>query len=369
MLFGYPIEITNENWLHESIVAAVVRIHEIIENGKKIPAWPAILPEVYRDKLKSRIGLKSRFSANAKVIRKLNPAERKQMLDALVAQNKISELLNRQCDCESVTDLPKAAREPALSLFTFAFDLLTDYEVRQRQYAALCKSIPARVCPFCGCEGLDAPGAPQEDLDHYIPRSKYPFAAANLRNLAFMGGRCNTAYKHTQDPLRHADGQRRAACDPYANTGISVSLKNSVVDEMTAGPIVAAWTIEFDPVNEAVETWDEVFHIRERWTRDVLDELTFSQWLADFRNYCLTAGLQFFSDDDVLDAVHRYEQYLSDTGFRDRAFLKAAVFRFLLHRCGVGCQRLLPILRDLTGAPQPIALNQVMLEQGEYIHK
>ena len=250
-----------------------------------------------------------------------------------------------------------------MSLFTFAFDLLTDYEVRQRQYAALCKSIPARICPFCGCEALDAPGAPQEDLDHYIPRAKYPFAAANLRNLAPMGGRCNTAYKHTQDPLRRADGQRRTACDPYATAGVTVSLSNSVVDEVTAGPIVAEWTIEFDPVSEAVETWDEVFHIRERWTRDVLDEQTFRQWLADFRNYCLTAGLQFFGDDDVLDAVRRYEQCLSGSGFRDRAFIKAAVFRFLLHRCAIGCQRLLPILRDLTGAPQPVALNPAILEQ------
>lgn len=353
MLFGYPVAVASENWLHESVIAAVLNIHALVDGGKKMPAWPNILPSAYRDKLKSRPALKYRLTSYTTALRKLSAIERQQILDALVAQNRIPELLSCQCDCEDVGDLPQAIREPILSLFTFVFGLLTAYEVRQRQYAALCASIPARVCPFCGCERLDAPGAPQEDLDHYIPRSRYPFAAANLRNLAPMGGRCNSAYKHTQDPLRHANGQRRSACDPYSTVGVAVSLDNSVVDEVTAGPIVAEWMIEFDPTNEAVETWDEVFHVKERWLRDVLDQATFNQWLGDFQNYVLTAGLQISDDADVRNAVERYEQYVSGSGYRDLAFLKAAVFRFLLRRCAIGCQRLVPILRDLTGVPQP----------------
>jgi hypothetical protein len=188
MLFGYPVEVADENWLHECVVSTVVSIHAIVDGGKKMPTWPNILPDAYRVKLKSRTGLKSRLISYAAALRKLSGTERQQILDALTAQNKIPELLNRQCDCEDVDHLPEGIRKPILSLFTFVFGLLTAYEVRQRQYSTLCKSIPARVCPFCGCERLDAPGAPQEDLDHYIPRSRYPFAAANLRNLAPMGG-------------------------------------------------------------------------------------------------------------------------------------------------------------------------------------
>lgn len=353
MLFGYPVEVTAENWLHESIIAAVLDIHALVDEGKKMPIWPKILPDAYREKLKKRTGLKDRLSSYASVLRKLSAIERQQILNALVAQNRIPELLSSQCDCEDIGDLPKAIREPILSLFTFVFGLLTEYEVRQRQYAALCTKIPARVCPFCGCEMFEAPGAPQEDLDHYIPRSKYPFAAANLRNLPPMGGRCNKRYKQAQDPLRRANGLRRRACDPYSAVGVTVSLDNSLVDEVTAGPVVAEWMIEFDPTNEVVETWDEVFHIKERWSRDVLDQTTFNQWLGDFRNYCLTAGLQISNDTDVRDAVERYEQYVSGSGFREQAFLKAAVFRFLLRRCALGCQRLVPLLRDLVGVPQP----------------
>lgn len=353
MLFGYSVTVTSENWLHECLTAAVQRVHLAIDSGKRIPKWPGVLPEACRETLLSRVGLAERLKNYAKAVKNLSPAQRKFVLEALAWQNKIPELLNGQCDCAELADLPAAIRDPAKALFTFAFELLSEFQIRQRQYEALCKLIPARICPFCGCEGLDAPGAPQEDLDHYLPRSKYPFAAANLRNLVPMGGRCNAAYKRTQDPLRRISGERRRACDPYGTAGVGVSFDKSVVDELTPGPAIIEWVIEFLPIGEEIDTWDEIFHIKERWKRDILDERTFNQWLGDFRNYCLTAALHFAGDEDVSNAVSRYEQYLASCGFSDRAFLKAAVFRFLLHRCALGCQRLLPILRDLTGAPQP----------------
>ncbi|WP_418126184.1 hypothetical protein [Variovorax sp. 160MFSha2.1] len=358
MLFPYPAAATADNWLHDVVLAAVKAVHKLVDDGEPMPEWPNILMVDYRDKLLGRSGLAERFITYEQAVRALDPAGRQLLFNAIDAQNKISALLAGQCDCAELAELPAGTREPAKALFTFAFELLTSFEIRQRQYELLCKVIPARICPFCGCEGLDAPGAPQEDLDHYIPRSKYPFAAANLRNLAPMGGRCNSAYKKTQDPLRRATGERRLAIDPFDTQGISVSLDNSIVDEETAGPIISAWVIDLLPSGEAVDTWNEIFHIRERWTRDVLDERTFMQWLGDFRNYCMTAALQFTGDNDVMDAVQRYEQYLTGQGFRDRAFLKAAVFRFLVRRCAAGCQRLLPILRDLTGSPPPPALMQ-----------
>jgi hypothetical protein len=323
-------------------------VHNLVDAGEALPNWPDILPEAHRDRLASRTGLDDRIKAYAKAFKSLSVAERAVVHAALDSQNKIPELLSRQCDCATLAELPPAIREPAKALFTFGFELLTPLDVRRHQYEVVCDAIPARICPFCGCENLDAPGAPQEDLDHYIPRSKYPFAAANLRNLAPMGGRCNAAYKKSQDPMRRETGERRIAFDPYGVTNVAVSLDNSVVDQVTAGPVVSNWVIDLLPPGEAVDTWDEIFHLRERWTRDVLDEQTFGQWLWEFRNYCITAALQIAGDDDVVDTVRRYEQYLAACGYRDRAFLKAAVFRFLLHRCSVGCQRLLPLLRDLT---------------------
>lgn len=348
MLFGYPVAATAENWLHDCMVAAVATVHSHIEDKKPLPAWPEIIPVAHRANLSTRHGLNERFLKYAKVVGRLSAPKRKAVLAAVTSQNRIPELLAAQCECQCLGDLPASIREPAKALFSFAFGLLTDLGIRQRQYKEVCDAIPERVCPFCGCEGLDAPGAPQEDLDHYIPRSKYPFAAANLRNLAPMGGRCNSAYKRAQDPLRRDDGVRRLACDPFAATGVTISFDNSVVDELTTGPLVSDWVIDFAPDSEAVKTWDEIFKVRERWKRDVLDEKTFRKWLGDFKSYCKSANIQATEDAEVVAAVKRYQEHLAECGFEGRAFLKAAAFKLLFLKCNAGSIRLLPIFRALT---------------------
>lgn len=350
MLFGYPVAATAENWLHDCMVAAVATVHQLMDDHKPLPVWPEIIPLAHRAKLSTRHGLRDRFVEYAHAVGKLSTQKRKAVLEAVTSQNKIAELLAGQCDCQGLGELPKKVREPAKSLFSFAFGLLTDLGIRQRQYQEVCNGINERVCPFCGCEGLDAPGAPQEDLDHYIPRSKYPFAAANLRNLAPMGGRCNSSYKRTQDPLRRNDGIRRLACDPFAAVGVSISFENSVIDELTAGPLVSDWVIDIAPDSEAVKTWDEIFRVRERWTRDVLDEKTLNRWLNDFKSFCKSANLNGAEDANVVDAMRRYHEHLADCGFEGRAFLKAAVFKLLFRKCEAGSQRLLPIFRALAEA-------------------
>lgn len=351
MLFGYPVAATAENWLHDCMVAAVATVHQLVDDQKPLPTWPEIIPLAHRAKLSTRHGLRDRFLEYAQAVGTLSTQKRKAVLDAVTSQNRIPELLAGHCDCQALGDLPKSIREPAKALFSFAFGLLTDLGIRQRQYKDVCDAIPERVCPFCGCEGLDAPGAPQEDLDHYIPRSKYPFAAANLRNLAPMGGRCNSAYKRAQDPLRDDNGVRRTAFDPFASTGATISFDNSVIDELTPGPLVSSWVIDIAPNSEAVNTWDEIFHVRERWKRDVLDERTFNKWLGDFQSFCKRANIQANGDAQVVEAVKQYQEHLADCGFEGHAFLKAATFRLLFLRCSAGSLRLMPIFRALTATP------------------
>lgn len=353
MLFGYPSAANEENWLNDCMVASVTLVHDLIEAQRPLPDWPEIIPEAYRAKLLSRHGLRDCFIEYAAAANQLDAEERNVVLDALLAHNKISELLGGQCDCLGIADLPAGIREPAKALFTFAFKLLTEFGIRQRQYEKVCSGIPERICPFCGCEGLEAPGLPQEDLDHYLPRSTYPFAAANLRNLAPMGGRCNSSYKRTQDPLRSGDGVRRTAFNPYSIVGVTISLENSVVDELTPGPVISDWVIDFSQDTEEVRTWDEVFRVRERWRKNFLDERTFKKWLDGFRSFCKRAQVQVVDDAQLVKAIKSYQEHLSDCGFEGHAFLKAATFQLIFRKCEAGSGRLLPIFRDLVGVPQP----------------
>ena len=229
MLYGYPAEAVSSNWVHESLCAAIRRIHEGVEASEGVPSWPELLPAEWRARLESRTGLRDRLQRYLRVVEGLGRKERKRILRALREQNAIDRLVSCSSECDSVEDLAEPVRGPARELFGFAFELLGRIEVRELHYACIYANSRYHVCPFCGCEYFDAPGAPRESLDHYLSYSRYPFAAANLRNLVPMGNKCNSRYKRAQDILRAADGARRRSFFPYGNIpAISVSLDDSV---------------------------------------------------------------------------------------------------------------------------------------------
>jgi hypothetical protein len=348
MLFGYPISATTDNWLHECLCETLQLIHTKIETGKPLPEWPETIPELYRNRLQRRTGLKDRLQVYQTEVAKLTVAEQNRILQALNDQNEIALLLSCQHDCEAMTELPSDIREPVKALFEFAFSLLTDFEIRDKHYKAIYDASSYHVCPFCGCEYFDAPGAPREALDHYLPEHKYSFAAANLRNLVPMGNKCNSRYKLAQDILRKDDGTRRRSFDPYKHQTVTISLDDSRPFAGTIGKTgeqLPKWEINFSSSSEEVTTWDDVFHIQERYKRDVLDE-TFNTWLNGFRSWCQSRNIPN-TDQEWVDAIEGYAIYHESLGFEDRAFLKAAVFRMLQTHCQKGDQRLIKFIRDV----------------------
>ncbi len=353
MLFGYPVEATQENWLHDCLCEIVLSVHGCIENGKKYPNWPGIVPAAHREQLKSRTGLRDRVAAYFTAASSLGSAERATIAKVMADQNNIADLLSCVCDCLTVDDLPEAVRKPVCSLFGFGFNLLSAFGIRDRQYELIYVEIKSQVCPFCGCEYFDSPKGKREALDHYLDEARYPFAASNLRNLAPMGNKCNSRYKLTADILHGVGGIRRSAFDPYHAAVLQVSLDESLINQHVDGHLVADWIVKFSIETEETETWDEVFSIRDRYKRDFLEACSFNELLWDFRNWCVAVAPHIAGDNDVLDAMVRYEQYHSLCGFSDRSFLKAAVFRLLLARCKDGCERVWGVMRDLVNIPQP----------------
>ena len=353
MLFGYPIDATQENWLHDCLCEIVLSVHECINGDKKLPKWPGIVPADRREQLKSRRGLRDRVVTYFEAATPLTIAERTSIATVMADQNQVANLLSGECDCLDIDGLPQAARQPILDLFGFGFGLLSDFGIRDRQYKLIHQTIGYQLCPFCGCEYFDSPKGPREALDHYLAESRYPFAATNLRNLAPIGHKCNSKYKLAKDILHRDDGSRRRAFDPYQTDELQVLVDGSQVNQGIDGPLISEWVVNFSIEGEETETWDQVFSIRKRYTRDILEERSFKDWLWEFRNWCLAAALQIAGDADVLKAMERYEQFLTSCGFNDRAFLKAAVFRMLLARCNEGCDRVWGVMRDLAGLPQP----------------
>jgi hypothetical protein len=350
MLFGYPIAATTDNWLHKCLCETLQLIHACIETGNLLPEWPETIPAPYRNRLQKRTGLRERLKVYQTALANLTVAEQNRILQAFNDQNEIALLLSCQCNCEAITELPSAIREPVKSLFEFAFSLLTDFEIRDRHYKAIYDASSYHICPFCGCEYFDAPGAPREALDHYLPEYKYPFAAANLRNLVPMGNKCNSRYKLGQDILRTNDGARRRSFDPYNHGTVMISLDNSQPFAGTIGKTrepLPKWEIDFSVNSEEVTTWDEAFHVRERYKRDILDE-AFNNWLNGFRSWCRDPRKNIpDSNQKWIDAIEGYALYHESLGFEDRAFLKAAVFRMLHIHCKNGNQRLIDFIKNV----------------------
>ncbi|BDI18777.1 hypothetical protein ANSO36C_45790 [Nostoc cf. commune SO-36] len=350
MLFGYPVSATAENWLHECLREILCSIHTSLKAAATLPAWPEIIPARYRRRLEKRRGLEDRLNNYKTALEKLTTAEQNRILQAFHDQNQIDLLLSCQLNCEAIGDLPEAIHEPVKKLFEFGFELLTKLEIRDKHYKAIYDAAPSHTCPFCGCENFDAPEAPREALDHYLAESKYPFAASNLRNLVPMGNKCNSRYKLAEDILSQKNGTRRKSFDPYNCTGIRFSLNKSQPFAGKTGQL-PRWQIEFEPNTEEVITWDEVFHIQERYERDVLNP-KFKSWLDDFKHWCKSAKITPSSDQELLDGINSYATLYEEMGISDRAFLKAAVFRMLHTHCQQGDQRLISLIMNIVNPGQ-----------------
>lgn len=354
MLFGYPIAATSDNWLHECLCQILHSIHSNLASGNTVTEWSKIIPESYRNKLKSRItrhgGLGDKLNGYQTALATLTASEQNRILQAFNDQNNIALLLSCQCDCEAIIDLPSAIHDSVKILFKYAFDILTDMEIRQKQYRIIYESIPSHVCPFCGCEPFEALGigSRHESLDHYLLKDSYPFAGANLRNLIPMGYKCNSQYKHTQNILYKIDGTRRRAVDPYNHqTIVKISLDNSEPFAGNIGKLVEPlprWEIDFNSDSEEIATWDEVFHIRERYARYL--DAEFISWVIAFGKKHQRKNITN-SDQKLVDAIEEYASDCELDGFGGEAFLKAAVFRMLHTHCKKGNPRLIPFIKDV----------------------
>lgn len=349
MLFGYPIDAVVDNWLHDCLHAILISIHEKLAEGKEVKEWSEIIPPPFLSKLESRLkgrGALGKMLTNYQsALSKLSTTERDRVIRAFDEQNKIDSLLSCQCDCESIEDLPLAIREPASALFKYAFDILEGLEIRKNHYSKIYRSIPSRICPFCGDENfssLGSRGSRRESLDHYLLKDSYPFAAANLLNLVPMGHKCNSLYKGTKDILykNKGGGVRRKVFNPYNHFDFRVSLVESQPFAGRTGVLnvpLPEWKIKFyntseddrlsEDISEKIETWEDVFSITDRY-RNLLDD-EFTSWLEIFGKWCKRRDTDFGSNQALISAMDDYASDYELCGFGERAFLKAAMFRML----------------------------------------
>ncbi|MBV4493759.1 hypothetical protein HU715_000195 [Pseudomonas sp. SWRI12] len=81
-----------------------------------------------------------------------------------------------------------------------------DYDaVSQELGQAITEQLEITVCPYCGLESIQTYSSisVRPDLDHFYPRTRFPFLAISLYNLIPAGSICNQKLKRNNSMLGH----------------------------------------------------------------------------------------------------------------------------------------------------------------------
>jgi len=339
MLFALSLKGLEHNWLSPTVVTAVLDGLDAIDAGKAVVKWPTGAPAERQDWLKRRHGFRKKIHAFWKEYRGLAAHQKAIVRKALTDQTNLPAILSNDQACGVVQALP--AMEKAISdLFVYMFGQLKSSDenakcIRDEQYSAIYDELPRKICPFCGLLHFRGPNGPRHALDHFMPISIYPFAGGDLRNLPPMCDECNETFKKAVDILYTPAKVRRRCSDPYAGPTYEVRLSQSVwsAGKKERGFRLPQWQIDF--VNgppEQAESWDAIFKVRERYSRDVLDA-DFLTWIGNFARWFNVQADATRDADGIVAKIQPYIDMAIQEKFGDRAFLRAEVFRLVKTTC------------------------------------
>jgi hypothetical protein len=337
-----PAAANDNNWLHRWFIEAFTAAMNAIEAGGDAPAWEVIAAP-YADALQNRPALKADFARLVAAFEAASAAERADTRNALKAQNDLPSACATGLSVRADT-LAAPIATAAVALGERLFTLLTALDVRQAHYSQLWAQLDVPVCPFCGQADLDHPDLPAEDLDHYLSRKIYPFAAANLHNLAPMCSRCNMDYKGAKDVLSGTgEIERHYPYDTIAPGSVELLGSQFFANGDDAPP---SWRINLSPANKADE-WDRIFSIRKRYRCSILDN-RWVDWLAEWVN---VLPAHIVPTPGTLAAhLDAWAVHWRQRGLREKAFLKAAylaLVKEVLAKGGPQGEQLLAVIGEL----------------------
>jgi len=340
LLFAFPVFQEDKNWLNSTLVDLLRAGMQAFDNGGAPVAWPDCLPDHLRPMLRNRHGLRDRIANFWPAYQALDAAQKARLRQAIDDQTNLPDIFGLPCNCETIVGFPDPVIHAAGQIFDFAFKQLKSLKldgecIRDIQYKAIYDQLQEKICPFCGLNHFRAPGAPRHALDHYLPASRYTFVGSDFRNLVPCCHECNSDFKGDQDLLFREDGTRRQCCDPYAGPIYRVSLKRSRLFEgdVVNHHRVPLWEIDFVGGPPApAQTWDDVYRIRERYVRDILN-VSYIPWVEDFARYYVH---QFGKTEQVAEVYQKLPDYIAGLGLdqlRERAFLKTEVLSLIHSWC------------------------------------
>lgn len=340
MLFTFPQEALNCNWVNQTAVDTLIAGMDAIDDENAPLDWPDCLPQDRRNVLQRRTGLRPKLTVFWDEYAKLGSFEKRCLRDAVAEQINLPNVYSDvSLPCACLDDIPVAMQDSVKSLAEYLFSQLGGIKeggkvLRDIQFET-CQNHGIRICPFCGLEHFQPEGTKRNALDHLMPISKYPFVSADFKNLIPTCHTCNSLYKLDQDILFNDAGVRRPCSDPYDGPIYQIKLDESVFDEgnEVRGFTLPKWEISISglPAEQSV-TWDDVYQVKSRFA-SVLDA-DFLSWVKSFALWFVSEFGRGKSPDEISVELPRYTDNVIQSGYSEvRVFLKAEVFRFLERSC------------------------------------
>lgn len=259
--------------------------------------------------------------------------QKKSIEEAFENTNEIEKLCNGELSPVYLDTLPSIVKLKIKPLFKWFYEeLLNKTKVagdKLDYYKKLINTNDFYYCPCCGIikfESTDLSNQVREAYDHYLPKSEYPFASVNFKNLVPLCYKCNSDRKKAKDPIQK--GQK--AFYPFSAIAhiLEINLNiapNQDLDKLQRKDL----NFEFVGDKDKIQTWKWLFEIEERYN-DTIREFSKSflrklkrkhdKFKEDNENWTYLKTLEHHIDD------YKYDE------FEDVKFLRIAYLKELKNR-------------------------------------
>lgn len=267
--------------------------------------------------------LKNDVDAVYQSCKSLALVERQSIAVAFGINNRIEDLCNGLIAPIHLNVLPSVVETGMKPLLVKFYNVLLDLAAvagnKLDYYNELIRVTEYRTCPCCGLHLIESADSDyREDNDHYLPKSEFPFASVNFKNLVPLCTKCNQKHKKSKNPI---DGGRLAFY-PYSTTPYVIEVKASITDSLSLDFLklkTEEVVMSFIGNEDKIATWNWLFEIKERYTEQIC-------------NFSKTE-LRILSKKNKKNPAINYSELIDEEivnlefdKYDDRKFLKIALF-------------------------------------------
>lgn len=190
----------------------------------------------------------------------------------------------------------------------------------------------AKTCAFCGINQLPDPRSYRADYDHLAFKGDYPISAVNVKNIAPACTECNQRYKNSKNVFYSDDERtvRRLFNYPFTHSiNVEIDFSGSILPYTDIRNENGVWNLNFKPNNGFVTTWNEIYQIKDRYIREVLN-VDYKIWIGEFVDEMKGRGV---NDTGQLKSyfIKHFRRYAKNK-LQKRYLVKSSLFKYF-YKC------------------------------------